>query len=1841
MINTKNFFLMFGVALIVLSFSSFVDANNYTVDVYFTIPETVYVTNERIELKGFVYLANYSDNNTLITNSSAFVNATVNLTVTRTNGTFSNNYTFTTDSNGAFYSRSDYYASAAQVNAPSSAENYFVRASYIDPNNATWFSQVEISVVNTTIDLIRVRPEKVRYSASERVNLEIEAIRLVGDRILYVSNVSVNGSLRNSTKTILENFSCITGSNGRCITNVTAPSTYGNFILELNNFKAFSTFSVVPFTFSIYMKDELGHSLKNIYSAGEQGRVEVSVANASSSDVYTFSGYIADSSGNVVKSISSTTLDSNNSFTNTFQFNIDAATFVYGAYVVSVTVSKSGDGSITGSASFEVKDWTISMNKKTTESGFEYGYSTFQNKTMRVDVFPAYRINSSVITGINSSAFSVQLKDSLNNVISSENVTWNASCGNEGCYEFSMASPSVLGEYTLAVALSYSGTTQTAIQIINVIGGAMSAQSTNIDGAIKELFGTNEEVYISFTAYNATSSAFNLSDAEIFLVNYMNGSDFSYAQVANFELVNKSNSIYEWAWNSTLQRIKLDFPSYGGIYTIFAFGNNRTVGVLSRFIVNPYEVCTVAKDTPGQVSSGNYYVWQFKTTDTVYFEHKVIQANNPLGRAGVSNFSSGNSTGSGYGKGSQCSVNTATQQVVNNATITISEVRNMESGELQTINSTESTCQTSDSSGGYSCTVKPLTSWDGGVNIIKFDIEGQDGSSDIVYGKFEARAFYLYGWSNTWQNSPTSNISLNVRLYEAGSGWWGSSGGLSGTITLKKVEYQGRDGEWIWPPTDSGYNASVVNSSSVTSGSGTLSLPANLAKGGSWKTGYYRALIQGTTSDGDTDYGYAWFGVKLWDVYGQPVECTSSTCNYKSYFNSKENITLYVKISQAGDYSYSYQGGQNIYGNVSIGVKKIEDCRTWPCKELNSSKYQANTIIVNESSPWYWNANLNNQSKYLLRINTTTGTWGTGWYNVVLDVNGTDTGNAWFNTIAFYADTRPTNINGTNWKYSIKPGENMYYNVTTTKNYKGWNVINNDSDYVNATIDDAVLRAWDYTTQQSREYNYPEDINASLVNKTNLLVVGNALVNLSYRNGSWPSGYYWGELTLRNTENETSTGWLWFSAKPFRVSTSTNTYNIDNDQCVNTSLNIYEPDWSNNALLYGNYSITNVYENVWSGSSNSQVSYTNYTSGSFNATGNLTVCPNNGAWGSGSWGGYHYLNIVVKDNSNNDSETGWLSFKAVPFSVSWGSVSGGTNKLTSQNVVVPVTLTKYSTGVNTTGNLTRVYQWRYDSSYNGMQDYIFSVGNCYSNVSGQCTVNGTQNVAIYPPSTGWRVGYNYLYAVWTKTNDASSKIEDWSGVYIEGREPYNGYYSNSDSNGNWKYNFGVNDNITIKVNVRDNNYNSVNVNLTNVQYATSGNCWGEWCRSYTSATWSLISGGVQTSNGNAIITIAPPSGGWSNGYYYIKTSVSGGAGTASITGGEVRVKDSNGPNITISSPTNNQTISNATFSFSATTTENSQCYLSTVNYNTFNGWYCGGVISNSTNSSNSTYTSQTIGACNTTLYGYNGTSNYNEYISSSYRSVDSASGYTWSYASTGFTTGGTTHTYTFNASSWTTQHYGTRIYCYDSDDNYATELVAFKVNVTTNESTTAPLVTINKPDFAGINYSTSSAVFNATINKNGTCLYTLNNGTINNTMQNNVNRNFNATNSSIADGQYTVRYYCNDTFGNWNRTESRIFGIDTAYPLISYGSGTSIDYANLTQNWIYVNVSVTESNFGNITFLLKNSTATVNSTTFTTIIYVVNWTGLAYTNYTYNVSLYDSAGNFNSTSTRYANLSAG
>lgn len=271
---------------------------------------------------------------------------------------------------------------------------------------------------------------------------------------------------------------------------------------------------------------------------------------------------------------------------------------------------------------------------------------------------------------------------------------------------------------------------------------------------------------------------------------------------------------------------------------------------------------------------------------------------------------------------------------------------------------------------------------------------------------------------------------------------------------------------------------------------------------------------------------------------------------------------------------------------------------------------------------------------------------------------------------------------------------------------------------------------------------------------------------------------------------------------------------------------------------------------------------------------------------------------------------------------------------------------------------------------------------------------------------------------------------------------------------------------------------------------------------------------------------------------------------------------------------------------------------------------------------------------------------------------------------------------------------------------------------------TPPIITLNSPQNNQF-INTNSVTFNITLNENGSAWYTLNNGINNISMSSVNNKDFNHTNTSIANGQYIVKFYANDTNNNMNNTVQSTFTIDTTkplllittpqntsynliqtqlnysvsdtnlqvcwyslnngitnasincgqnitglsspqgssiwrvwandsagninsssvtffidsvFPLISFGTGTENNNSIKSQNFIFINVSVTETNEANITFSLYNTTSTINITTFTTQQRTINFSNLGDEVYFYNATIKDVLNNINATETRTITL---
>ncbi len=204
------------------------------------------------------------------------------------------------------------------------------------------------------------------------------------------------------------------------------------------------------------------------------------------------------------------------------------------------------------------------------------------------------------------------------------------------------------------------------------------------------------------------------------------------------------------------------------------------------------------------------------------------------------------------------------------------------------------------------------------------------------------------------------------------------------------------------------------------------------------------------------------------------------------------------------------------------------------------------------------------------------------------------------------------------------------------------------------------------------------------------------------------------------------------------------------------------------------------------------------------------------------------------------------------------------------------------------------------------------------------------------------------------------------------------------------------------------------------------------------------------------------------------------------------------------------------------------------------------------------------------------------------------------------------------------------VYANDSVGNLNSATVYF------TQDTISPLVSYNADTPEDNSYlNENSILINVSVTEENLDSVVLNLDGVNESIINNDGAgNYWINKIDLSDGNHSFYVWANDSVGHFNSTETRTVIIDTTNPLISYATGTPEDNANLSQDYVYVNMSLTELNFANITFSLYNSTGIVNSTNYNTEIKEINWTSLNEGRYSYNVTVYDLAGNKNSTETR-------
>ncbi|MEM4714053.1 MAG: PGF-pre-PGF domain-containing protein [Candidatus Nanoarchaeia archaeon] len=187
-------------------------------------------------------------------------------------------------------------------------------------------------------------------------------------------------------------------------------------------------------------------------------------------------------------------------------------------------------------------------------------------------------------------------------------------------------------------------------------------------------------------------------------------------------------------------------------------------------------------------------------------------------------------------------------------------------------------------------------------------------------------------------------------------------------------------------------------------------------------------------------------------------------------------------------------------------------------------------------------------------------------------------------------------------------------------------------------------------------------------------------------------------------------------------------------------------------------------------------------------------------------------------------------------------------------------------------------------------------------------------------------------------------------------------------------------------------------------------------------------------------------------------------------------------------------------------------------------------------------------------------------------------------------------------------------------------------NVTFIIDTISPSIEFVSPTTMSGNYSQNWIAANVTAsdaNLDTIIIYLYNSTSlINSSLSSNSPLFVNFTN--LADGIYYLNATVNDTSGNSNLTETRTVILDTTAPIIQFKKPTPLNGSYLSQNWVYVNVSLSEMPSS----CLLEWNGTNESMNNQALLCSLNKTNLLDGIYTYKVWANDFANNWNVSETR-------
>jgi len=206
-------------------------------------------------------------------------------------------------------------------------------------------------------------------------------------------------------------------------------------------------------------------------------------------------------------------------------------------------------------------------------------------------------------------------------------------------------------------------------------------------------------------------------------------------------------------------------------------------------------------------------------------------------------------------------------------------------------------------------------------------------------------------------------------------------------------------------------------------------------------------------------------------------------------------------------------------------------------------------------------------------------------------------------------------------------------------------------------------------------------------------------------------------------------------------------------------------------------------------------------------------------------------------------------------------------------------------------------------------------------------------------------------------------------------------------------------------------------------------------------------------------------------------------------------------------------------------------------------------------------------------------------------------------------------------------HEGTYLWNCLGRDNNSSNFASNNFSVTYD--TTSPIIQINSP----LNTSfINSGRFNLTLNEQGSCNYSLTQGSTNHTMNTTDSLIFSASNTTLQESGYNITYFCADFAGNKN-SSSVSFTVDTTLPVINvFDPSEGYSFEGTRSVTFTYNVS-DASNVSNCSLILNNVIVSTN-TSLNTSINQSFLRSISPGTYTWGINCTDLAGNTRNASSR-------